>query len=394
MVTYVLSKRTRTPYKKVTRLEVRVAQTVEDFMVANVILDRTFGHLACNADYFARLAPACDHVLLAVEVYEPANSQHYSETILGVYLLRDAKLSGKYPASEKYRGLRGLEGVALAVDKSHRNRGAGRLLREYSLTMDYDYIWGMQFRSLNNLDNWIKSGRELIYQTGDASYGINCTARMMPPKVEVVMEPEFEIQDAELAEDEEQSEAKSFPIQFQRDAFSCGATCVEMYLNWTADKPTEVPDIAEIMSLCGTNPQTGTVTEGILDCFQTLGVPAWRSSVFESTKGVTDSEELKEIEARNLNWLEEQLGEGRSFLVRTLTHGSKHWILCYGFYYMNSTRYWLIACPAAGLQEMVDQILVSRWKPRDWDGVVADISFPVKMDDWHDSDWLSSNWGS
>jgi hypothetical protein len=37
---------------------------------------------------------------------------------------------------------------------------------------------------------------------------------------------------------------------------------------------------------------------------------------------------------------------------------------------------------------------VSWWKPRDWDGVVADISFPVKMDDWHDSDWLSSNWGS
>lgn len=379
MVSPTLSKRYQPySYKRWTRLEVRSAETVEDFMTAAVILDRTFGHLAHSASYFADLAPGCTHVLLAVEVYDGVRYSY--ETIQGVYLLRASNLSAsKSWSSEetqrtaKYVGLRGVEGVALAVDPTHRGKGAGRLLREHSYTLDYDYIWGMQFKSLNNLDNWLKSGRELIYESGTAAHGINCTARMMPEKVETpeVEEPEEETQEVSRAEDMEQPE-KDFPIQIQRDAYSCGATCVEMYLNWVSQDPNEVPDIEEIKTMCGTNDQTGTITEGILDCMDKVFIPAWRSSVYQHTG--TDEEAL--------DWLETQLTEGKTFFVRTLTHGFKHWILTYGFYYLNGTRYWLIADPAAGLVEFVDQILVHRWKPREWDGVVADINFAADIEGW------------
>jgi GNAT superfamily N-acetyltransferase len=352
-------------------MEVRLAESLEDFMTASIILDRTFGHLTHSCDYFSRLIPNMDFVYLAVETYQ--SKWCSSENIMGVYCLRVGDLSSKEEKARKYVGLKGIEGVALAVDKNHRGRGAGRLLREYSLTMDYDYIWGMQFKSLNNLDSWMKSGRELIYQT-DGKQGINCTARMLPPKRQAVPEPE-------VMEEGETEDAKMFPLQFQRDAYSCGATTVEMYLNWTSQSE-EVPDIEDIKNLCGTNPQTGTITEGILDCYQTLAIPAWRSSVFESQQDVTDPRELKEIEKINLQWLEGELTKGRAFHVRTLTHNCKHWILCYGFYYMNSTRYWLIADPSAGLIELVDHILVQRWKPRDWDGVVVDINYPIQLNEW------------
>jgi hypothetical protein len=180
---------------KIRRLEVREAESLSDYMSAAVILDNTFGHLTHNASYFPGLIPSCEYVILAVEVYETAAQK--SESVVGVYLLRknDLRVNPRSVMASrraaKYEDLRGIEGVALAVDRRHRGRGAGRMLREYSLTMDFDYIWGMQFKSLNNLQNWTKSGRELIYETGDAKNGASCTARMMPPKREVLpSEPE------------------------------------------------------------------------------------------------------------------------------------------------------------------------------------------------------------
>jgi GNAT superfamily N-acetyltransferase len=387
VATPTLSKRYRYVPRRYT-LSVRTAETMEDFMTAGIILDRTFGHLVKNPSYFSSLAPGCDHVLLAVESYQGYTSGFDYETIMGVYLLRKGNMITKSALPEiaermaKYQGLRGVEGVALAVDPMYRGKGAGKLLREYSLTMDYDYIWGMQFKSLNNLDNWVKSGRELIYESGSETHGINCTARLMPDKVDKV----DKVEDEEVVEEvsshlpEEIEETEPFPIQIQRDAYSCGATCMEMYLRWVSRDPREVPDIEEIKEMCGTNPQTGTITEGLLSCLEAMFIPAWRSSMYEH----------KGEEADALQWLEDQLAVGRAFFVRTLTFGCKHWVLAYGYYSINGDRYWMIADPATGLTEFSDKTLVERWKARDWDGAVADISFAANMESW--DDLLSQPW--
>jgi GNAT superfamily N-acetyltransferase len=62
----------------------------------------------------------------------------------------------------KYKNLRGLHGVGLAVLPEYRDRGIGRALREYPDKMGYDYIYGMHLESLNNLENW-KKVREVVY---------------------------------------------------------------------------------------------------------------------------------------------------------------------------------------------------------------------------------------
>lgn len=59
----------------------------------------------------------------------------------------------------------GVEGVALGVFPEYKNLGIGKKLIEESQTaLDADYIWGMQLKSLKNIDDWLKR-RELYYET-------------------------------------------------------------------------------------------------------------------------------------------------------------------------------------------------------------------------------------
>lgn len=59
----------------------------------------------------------------------------------------------------------GVEGVALGVFPEFKNMGIGKKLIEQSqTTLDADYIWGMQLKSLKNIDDWLKR-RELYYET-------------------------------------------------------------------------------------------------------------------------------------------------------------------------------------------------------------------------------------
>jgi predicted NAD-dependent protein-ADP-ribosyltransferase YbiA (DUF1768 family) len=87
------------------------------------------------------------------------------DKILGVYLLGDTQLTD-YVDAPKYEGLRGVEGVLLSVDSSIRGLGYGNKLKDYPKTLGYDYIWGQQFKGLNNLNDWLKR-RELIATTSE-----------------------------------------------------------------------------------------------------------------------------------------------------------------------------------------------------------------------------------
>lgn len=85
------------------------------------------------------------------------------DKIKGLYLLGDSQLSSSF-LNEKYSGLKGVEGVLLVVDKEIRGQGWGNKLKNYPKTLEVDYIWGQQLKSLNNLDDWLKR-RELLGET-------------------------------------------------------------------------------------------------------------------------------------------------------------------------------------------------------------------------------------
>jgi hypothetical protein len=84
---------------------------------------------------------------------------YLDDKILGVYLIGTNQLSN-------YKDLRGIEGVLLAVDDSIRGQGWGNKLKDYPKTLGVDYIWGMQLKSLGNLNDWLKR-RELVGETED-----------------------------------------------------------------------------------------------------------------------------------------------------------------------------------------------------------------------------------
>lgn len=92
------------------------------------------------------------------------------EEVLGLYLLGNEQISSVLNTHE-YTGMTGIEGILLVIDDSIRGQGWGTKLKDYTMTMGFDYVWGQQYKSLNNLDEWLKR-RTLIGQ----SEHINITA--------------------------------------------------------------------------------------------------------------------------------------------------------------------------------------------------------------------------
>ena len=80
--------------------------------------------------------------------------------IKGVYLLGDAQIN-----IPKYDKFNGVEGVLLFVSEDIRGNGWGNKLKDHPKLMGYDYIWGIQLKSLNNLNHWLKR-RKLISDNG------------------------------------------------------------------------------------------------------------------------------------------------------------------------------------------------------------------------------------
>lgn len=84
--------------------------------------------------------------------------------IIGFYCLADEDLPIH---TDKYEG-NGLHGVALGIHPDYKGQGLGKLLIEYPskhMKDKFDYIWGMQLKVLNNIDDWLKR-RELVYDAG------------------------------------------------------------------------------------------------------------------------------------------------------------------------------------------------------------------------------------
>lgn len=116
-----------------------------------------------------------EHVMDATNFYQYIRhlaNVNWDESILlvddennikGVYLFGSNQINYMVDAKD-YEELSGIEGVLFCVDKSLRGQGYGNQMKEFSKTLGYDYIWGQQFRSLGNLNDWLKR-RELVGET-------------------------------------------------------------------------------------------------------------------------------------------------------------------------------------------------------------------------------------
>ena len=83
--------------------------------------------------------------------------------IKGVYILGGNQLNS-IVTTKDYKDLNGVEGVLLCVDETLRGQGYGNKMKDYPKTLGYDYIWGQQFKDLDNLNDWLKR-RVLVGET-------------------------------------------------------------------------------------------------------------------------------------------------------------------------------------------------------------------------------------
>lgn len=89
--------------------------------------------------------------------------------IAGFYLLREEPIPEK--EGEEYEmlsKLRGVEGVALGVFNEYKNYGIGKEMIEYPKKLGFDYIWGYQLKSLENINDWLK--RRKLYAENSYMY--------------------------------------------------------------------------------------------------------------------------------------------------------------------------------------------------------------------------------
>ena len=93
--------------------------------------------------------------------------------IIGGYFLgRQQLYDEKYPATYNYKNKKGIHGECLFLLPEYRNTGIGKRLRDIPLKLGYDYIWGENHISLNNIDKWLKFGRKYIMTVDDVHYTV------------------------------------------------------------------------------------------------------------------------------------------------------------------------------------------------------------------------------
>ena len=85
------------------------------------------------------------------------------DTVKGCYLLGNLQVDS-IVKTDTYKNKKGVEGILLAVDTDIRGKGWGDVLKNYPSSLGFDYIWGQQLKTLNNLQDWLKR-RELVSET-------------------------------------------------------------------------------------------------------------------------------------------------------------------------------------------------------------------------------------
>lgn len=146
------------------------------------LLYTAFSHLNTKSEIKEKLFRRIDNNL---SIKLTKNGQ-----ILGVYLLAQNSLPKfidniKKDLFSEHKGYRitldvseltdnGLQGIALVVHPRYRGEGFGNMLKDYSENMGYDYVWGIQHKSLKNINDWLKR-RKIVFES-DNTY---CTVKIL-----------------------------------------------------------------------------------------------------------------------------------------------------------------------------------------------------------------------
>jgi len=122
---------------------------------------------ACFPDY----TPITDSMRQFLEEsvkWEISYKAEQDEKIVGFYLLGERKISATIAAENavahedlaKYETMHGVEGIALGVIPALRKTGLTAQLKQKVKTIPgLQYIYGMQYKSLSNLNYWLRSRR-------------------------------------------------------------------------------------------------------------------------------------------------------------------------------------------------------------------------------------------
>lgn len=257
--------------------------------------------------------------------------------VIGCYLLKHSDLPDRLDQDDAkidlniLEGFKGLEGVALCLLPEFKGQGLGNKLKAAVKSIPHDYIWGQQMKELNNIENWTKSDRIIAGKTNGIYYTIN-----KQDFERIKMRNSFKRISSRINDI-----TKSHYDQDKE--YNCGPSCIKTILKLT---DREV-DIETIEKACETTKLTGTNDIGIEKCLKELNVPSQRIDKLDPFKS-----------------LDSNLSNGHGSILRTLTKGVKHWIVCYG----KRGDTYLISDPWLGLIKYDKSQLDKIWKPRDYDG--------------------------
>lgn len=86
--------------------------------------------------------------------------------VAGFYIIKDEPIPLLGKEDDKIlANLHGVEGVALGIFNEYKNYGIGKEMIEYPKTIGVDYIWGLQLKGLDNIEDWLKR-RKLYADVG------------------------------------------------------------------------------------------------------------------------------------------------------------------------------------------------------------------------------------
>ncbi len=304
-------------------IEISLIKNDEDKKAAIAITDETFKKYGG----FSTVAGSVDFKLSFVIKKD--------NEVVGTYMI------GNHPMHllgnmKHYLGLKGIEGVALAVKPEFRGSGFGNMLKDYSIeNANVDYIWGMQLRDLNNVKDWAKRRRIV-----SASSGLIITLQDIKDK---------------------------FPYLSQSTGINCGPTSLKMLLDYY--KVSHNPSVNHLTEVMEVDHEAGTTD-----------VRMKKGLVYTNMK----HQQIKVSDGEAINFLKNYIKNDRKVLLRTLTKGIKHWVVVYDY----KDDLFLVADPWLGKIKYNEKEIYSIWEPRNFDGfiVYGELSGPGGFFD-EDDDW-------
>lgn len=91
------------------------------------------------------------------------------DKVIGFYFIGNGQIpETENPVYDDLKTMEGVEGIALGILPYYKELGLGKMLITWSQSLPFDYIWGAQFRSLENIHDWKK--RRKVYYVGPEYY--------------------------------------------------------------------------------------------------------------------------------------------------------------------------------------------------------------------------------